>query len=172
MKSENRKIASEADSSRALEDRINPQPGVEWRPVKRKGRRVNVAPYLNFSGNCREAFDLYHQVIGGEIAAMITHADTPMEGMSNDWQDKILHARLDLGNGQVIMGSDAPPEWYSPPASVYVALQVDSVSDAERVFAGLSEGGTTLMPLGEQTWATRFGMLADRFGILWMITCD
>jgi PhnB protein len=131
---------------------------------------MRLNPYLNFNGDCREAFEFYHQLLGGELE-LFTHEDMPMEGLSEDWKDKILHAHLAV-DGQVLMGSDSPPDWYSPPQSVYISAQIDTPEEAERIFAALSEDGSIQMPLGEQPWAYRFGMLADRFGILWMVSCE
>lgn len=132
---------------------------------------MRINPYLNFDGNCREAFTYYHQVLGGELEAMIDHSDMPMEGIGPEWKDRILHARLSI-DGQILMGSDTPPDSYSPPKSMYVSVQVDSIPDADRIFAGLADGGTVQMPLEEQPWAHRFGMVVDRFGIPWMVSYD
>lgn len=132
---------------------------------------MRIVPYLNFNGDCREAFTFYHEVLGGDIEAMIDHTQMPMEGAGPEWNDKILHARLVVGD-QVLMGSDSPPDWYAPPQSMYVSLQVNSVPDAERIFASLADGGSIQMPLEEQPWAHRFGMLTDRFGIPWMVNYD
>ncbi|HET7448249.1 MAG TPA: hypothetical protein VFJ49_10125 [Methyloceanibacter sp.] len=71
-------------------------------------------PYLTFNGNCEEAFATYQKILGGEIAAMIPHEGTPAEeGVPPEWRKKIIHARL-VGNGMVLMGSDAPPDRYQP----------------------------------------------------------
>ena len=75
---------------------------------------MQVNPYLTFNGNCEEAFKAYQGILGGDIVAMIPHEGTPAEGhVPAQWLKKILHARL-VGNGMVLMGSDAPPERYQP----------------------------------------------------------
>ena len=130
-------------------------------------------PYLNFDGNCREAFTFYHQVLGGEIQAMMTFEGTPMaEQIPPELRDKIIiHARLAVG-GQVLMGSDAMPGQYEPVRGISVTLGIDKPAEAERVFGELAAGGTVTMPIQQTFWAARFGMLTDRFGIPWMINCE
>jgi PhnB protein len=110
--------------------------------------------------------------LGGKIEAMMPHRGTPVEQhVSAEWQDKILHARLDTGDG-VLMGSDAPPGRYEEPKGFSVSLQVKDPADAERIFRALAEKGTVRMPLDKTFWAQRFGMLVDRFGIPWMVNCE
>lgn len=88
--------------------------------------------------------------------------------MPEEWNDRSMHASL-LLDGQRLMASDCPPGAYEKPAGVAVAINVESVEEAERVFGELSEGGTVTMPLAETFWSPRFGMLTDRFGISWMV---
>jgi PhnB protein len=133
---------------------------------------MQLNPYLLFNGQCEAAFKFYEQCLGGKIEAMITHAGTPAEKqVPREWRDKILHARLIIGD-EVLMGSDAPPERYEQPKGFSVSLQIDKPADAERIFHALTEKGTVRMPLEETFWAYRFGMLVDRFGIPWMINCE
>lgn len=132
---------------------------------------LKLHPYLNFNGNCRIAFDFYFQVLGGKLD-MQTFGESPMaEQADPDWQDKILHARLAIGDA-VLMGSDAPDGRYQPPQGMMVSLQVDTALEADRIFAELAEGGEVPMPIQETFWAERFGMCVDRFGIPWMVNCD
>ncbi|HEY3412355.1 MAG TPA: VOC family protein [Armatimonadota bacterium] len=133
---------------------------------------MQVEPYLFFSGQCEEAFKFYAQCLGGKITAMHTHRETPAGPQTPpEWQDKIMHARLELG-GTVLMGSDSPPEWYEAPKGFSVSLSAGSPAEADRIFGLLAENGTIKMPIQETFWAARFGMLVDRFGIPWMINCD
>jgi PhnB protein len=133
---------------------------------------MQLVPYLNFDGQCAEAFRLYERVLGGKIESMLTHGASPIAGeVPSQWHDRIMHARLVLGN-QVLMGSDSPPEHYVKPEGVYVSLQVDAPADAERIFRALAEKGKVTMPLEKTFWAARFGMLVDRFGIPWMVNCE
>lgn len=133
---------------------------------------MQLVPYLNFDGQCREAFQFYEKVLGGKLEAMTTHGESPIAGeVPSTWRDRVLHARL-MVRGQVLMGSDAPPGHYQKPQGLYVSVQVDTPADAERVFHALAEKGTVTMPLEETFWASRFGMLVDRFGTPWMVNCD
>jgi PhnB protein len=136
-------------------------------------RRVDMefVPYLNFSGSCKEAFTFYHQVLGGELTQMITHEDMGIPGLDERTKSLILHARLEVGE-QRLMGSDVTDDVSSPPSPVQVALQVDTAEEAERIFSALADGGTIIIPIAEQQWAVRFGFLADRYGIPWMINCE
>ena len=87
-----------------------------------------------------------------------------------DWQDKILHATLTLGDRQ-LQGADAPPGRYERPRGFSVALHVATAPEADRIFASLSENGIVQFVLQETFWALRFGMVIDQFGTPWMINC-
>lgn len=134
---------------------------------------MQVNPYLNFDGQCEEAFRFYEQVLGGKIEAMMTHGESPIAGeVPSEWHDRILHARLVVGD-QVLMASDSPPEYYQKPQGLYVSLHVEDPAEAERIFRALAEGGTVTMPFQKTFWAAGgFGMLTDRFGTPWMINCE
>ena len=134
---------------------------------------MQLNAYLYFNGQCEAAFQFYEQLLGGKIEAMIPHAGTPAEQHTPpEWRDKIMHARLTVGTN-VLMGSDAPPGHYHEASKGYsVSSGLDDPQEAERIFQALAEGGTVRMPLQTTFWAARFGMLADRFGIPWMINCE
>ena len=133
---------------------------------------MQLTTYLNFDGQCEAAFRFYEQCLGGEIEAMLTHKETPAaEHVSEEWQDKIMHARLVVGDA-VLMGSDSPPEYFEEPKGFSVSLQIDDPEEAERIFHALSENGTVRMPIQETFWAARFGMVTDRFGTPWMVDCE
>jgi PhnB protein len=133
---------------------------------------MDISPYLNFKGQCAEAFRFYEQTLGGKIVMMQTHGESPMKDqVPPDWADKIIHARLEV-DGKVLMGSDAPPAHYSAPAGFFVSIAVPSAADGERIFKTLTEGGAVAMPFQKTFWAAGFGMGTDRFGIPWMINCE
>lgn len=135
---------------------------------------MKLSTYLMFEGNCREAFTHYHKVLGGKIQAMMDHKGTPAEEhVPAEWRDKILHACLEI-EGQLLMASDAPPNNSDGPMrSVSVSVGVATPEEAERIFAGLSEGGAKItMPMAETFWSPRFGMLTDRFGTNWMVGAE
>ncbi len=133
---------------------------------------MQVCAYLNFAGNCEEAFKLYEKALGGKIVNMMTQADTPMKDKTPaESLGKIAHVRLQVGDS-VLMGSDAPPDHFQPAQGSSVCVQADDVAEAERVFNALSEGGNVQMPLAETFWALRFAMFTDRFGTPWMVNCE
>jgi PhnB protein len=133
---------------------------------------MKLNTYLFFDGNCEAAFKFYERCFGGRIEAMTPHEGSPAEGqVPASWRKKILHARLAVGD-QVLMGSDSPPEHREDRKGFSINLSVDSPKEAERLFNALAEGGTVRMPIAETFWATRFGMLVDKFGTPWMINCE
>jgi PhnB protein len=133
---------------------------------------MELNPYLNFNGRCEAAFKFYEKCLGGKIIMMMTHGQSPMADQTPaDWRDKIMHARMTVGD-RVLMGSDAPPEHYQKPQGFSVSLSVTDPADAERKFNALAQNGTVQMPLQQTFWAVRFGVLTDQFGIPWMINCE
>jgi PhnB protein len=133
---------------------------------------MQANPYLFYDGNCEAAFSYYAKALGGEIEAMMTHQGTPAsQQVPAEWQNKILHARMKIGDA-VLMASDAPPGHFHKPQGFSVSLQIDDPADAERKFQALAEGGVVNMPIAQTFWARRFGMCVDRFGIPWMVNCE
>lgn len=137
---------------------------------------MQIQPYLNFSGNCREAFEFYAKALNGKIQMMLTHSEVPADaGMppcAPEWENKIMHTSLAVGDA-ILMGADAPPDHYKKPVGFSVNLQINNIAEAERVYKELSEGSPQiLMPMAQTFWAARFAMFYDRFHIPWMINCN
>ena len=133
---------------------------------------MRLNPYLTFNGNCADAFKFYERCLGGKIEMMMSHRGSPAEAQAPpEWRDKIMHARLTVGD-LVVMGSDAPPEMYQEPKGFSVSLSVEKPSEAERIFKALAENGSVKMPLQQTFWAVRFGTVTDQFGIPWMVNCE
>jgi PhnB protein len=125
--------------------------------------------YLNFGGNCAAAFKFYEQHLGGKIDMLMTYGQSPDQSMvTPETKDFVLHSQLSLGETH-ILASDVPPSHFQPMRSVYLTLEVDTDSEAERVYALLTEGGEVYIPLGETFFASRFGQFRDKFGTSWMI---
>lgn len=123
--------------------------------------------YLNYSGNCQQAFRFYEQHLGGRITMMMTHGQGPnAANLPAEQKNAILHARLAIGN-TVLMGADIPNS--EPMRSAYLTLTVDSEKEAERLYALLSAGGQIFMKMEKTFFANRFAMLRDRFGTSWML---
>jgi PhnB protein len=129
--------------------------------------RLNT--YLNYGGNCAEAFRFYEEHLGGKITMIMTHGQMPNPGgVDPAWNDKVLHARIELG-GTALYGADIPSPPFEPIRSAYLSLAVDSIDEAERIYALLSEGGEIFMKMEETFFAYRFAMFRDRFGTSWML---
>lgn len=122
--------------------------------------------YVNYPGHCEEAFRFYEQHLNATLVSLARHSQAPNPNIPPEWKDKVLNARLQIGNA-VLMGADIPNA--QPMRSAYVTLTVDSVEDAERVYMLLSDGGEIFMKMAETFFATRFAMLRDRFGTSWML---
>jgi PhnB protein len=129
---------------------------------------MKLHTYLNYGGNCAEAFRFYEQHLGGKITRMMTWDQMPdaEKHTPPGFTKAVIHARLQLGE-TVIMGSDAPN--YQPMRSAYLNLSVGSNEEAERIYALLIEGGEIFMKMEETFFAHRFGMLRDKFGTSWMV---
>jgi len=133
---------------------------------------MSLNPYLLFNGNCKEAFQFYEKIFGAKNLHMMTFGDSPEKDKTpTGFQDKILHAMLDLGD-RMLMASDCPPEHFVPLQGFSLSLNVKTPADADRVFNALAENGTIKMPIQKTFWSPRFGMLVDRFGVPWMVNCD
>jgi PhnB protein len=125
--------------------------------------------YVNYPGNCKQAFQFYEQHLGGKITMMMTHEQVPPDTgnqLPADWKSAILHARLEIGN-TILMGADIPNA--EPMRSAYLTLRFQSSKEAEEIYALLSDGGQIFMKMEETFFASRFAMLRDRFGTSWML---
>jgi PhnB protein len=133
---------------------------------------MQINPYLSFNGKCAAAFKFYEKVLSGKLLMMMTYGESPMAAQTApDHKDRIMHARLAVGD-MLLMGADAPPQFYTPMQGIVVTIGVDTPAEAERVFTALAENGTVRMPIQETFWAQRFGMLIDQFGTPWMVNCE
>lgn len=130
---------------------------------------MKIFTYLNYGGNCRQAFEFYEKHLGGRITMLSTHGDAPApENAPANWKHAILHARIEIG-GTTLFGADVPPDRFQPMRSAYLSLILDSIGEAERIYALLTEDGQIFMPMEETFFAHRFAMLRDRFGTSWML---
>jgi PhnB protein len=130
---------------------------------------VQLLTYLNYGGNCAQAFRFYEQHLGGRITMMMKHGEAPDQSqVPPGWKDAVLHARMTLG-GTELLGADIPSDRFQPMRSAYLTLALDSTPDAERLYALLSDNGQIFMPMQETFFAFRFAMLRDQFGTSWML---
>ncbi|MXZ73040.1 MAG: VOC family protein [Acidobacteria bacterium] len=130
--------------------------------------------YLTFDGNCREAFEFYRSVFGGEFDTIDTFGNAPADmPLPDDEKDRIMHVSLPIGSS-ILMGSDRATGFGSPPVTgdnFSISISAETREQCDALCAKLSEGGAVTMPLGEQFWGSYFGMCRDRFGINWMVSC-
>jgi PhnB protein len=126
--------------------------------------RMNT--YVNFQGNCAEAFRYYERHLGARVDMMMTHSQSPGSHDGPDWKDAVLHARISIGDVE-LWAADIPKA--EPMRSAYLSLRLDSDHEAVRVFSVLSDRGRVLMPIEQTFFAFRFGQVQDQFGINWMI---
>lgn len=131
-----------------------------------------VQTYLYFDGCCAEALEFYRKTLGAEVTLLMHYKDSPDPAMcSPGTMDKVMHASFRLGDA-TLMASDGRCEGKPKFEGFSVSLRVASSDEAERLFAALGEGGQVLMPLMETFFSPRFGMVADRFGVPWMVLVE
>ena len=132
---------------------------------------MKLNPYLNFNGQCAEAFEFYQRVLGGNIMSSMTWGEMPDEEIPAEQQNRIMHISLQMGDAW-LMGADSPPDSYEKPQGINVALHYEVASEGERIFNSLAEGGNVVMPFQKTFWAAGFGMCVDRYGIPWLVNCE
>jgi Uncharacterized protein conserved in bacteria len=125
--------------------------------------------YVFFDGTCAEAMSFYEKVLGGKMEMMMKHKDSPGGETSPEMQERILHARLDIG-GRKLMASDSMAGKPIGGAKGFsLSLSYPTEAEGRRVFEALSEGGRVTMPMQPTFWAKAFGMVVDRYGTSWMV---
>ncbi len=130
---------------------------------------MQIQPYLTFEGRCEEALEFYKKALGAEVTALMRFKDSPDPGMCAPGAgDKVMHSAFRIGDSTV-MASDG--RCVGNPAFQGFALSINARNgaEAERLFAALAEGGQVQMPLGRTFFSPSFGMVADRFGVAWMV---
>ncbi|QHL86624.1 VOC family protein [Nibribacter ruber] len=135
-----------------------------------------INPHINFNGNAEEAFNFYKSVFGGEFARIVrfrdfTSAEYPM---AESEAEKIMHIALPIGQN-MLMANDVPASMGRVDENENrskISVSTESREEAERIYNGLSEGGTVEMPMEDSPWGSYFGMFRDKYGIEWMIEFD
>ena len=129
-------------------------------------------PYLNFNGTAAKAIALYEQALGAKTENVMRYGDIPGNTPAPQNKDLVIHARLHIGGG-IVMVSDTTPEMRVPESgNVHVCLDFDDPADQKKKFDALSAGGKVTMPLQDTFWGAKFGMLVDAYGISWMFNCN
>ena len=132
-----------------------------------------INPHINFNGNAEEAFNFYKSVFGGEFATIIRFKDisSPEYPVAEDDANKIMHIALPIGQNS-LMANDVP-ESMGPVNEnenrSKIVINAESREEADKLFSGLSAGGSVEAPIGDSPWGSYFGMFRDKFGIEWMV---
>ena|SRR5580658_8591050 len=130
---------------------------------------MQVQPYLFFDGRAAEALDFYKQAIGASVKMLMRWKDSPDQSMCTPANaEKIMHAQFEVGE-TTIMASDGRNSGAPKFDGFALSIAAKSEAEAEKLFGALSDGGEVTMPLGKTFFSPRFGMLADKFGVHWMI---
>ena len=131
-----------------------------------------VQPYLFFDGRCEEALDFYRRALGAEVNMMMRFKDSPEPSPEGarppGTDDKVMHAHFTVGDS-VILASDGCAQGKAKFEGFGLSFTVRTEADADRSFNALADGGKVQMPLTRTFFSPRFGMVADRFGVTWMI---
>ena len=133
-----------------------------------------INPHINFNGNAEEAFIFYRSVFGGEFAKVIRFKDLagPEFPVAEKEQNKIMHIALPIGKGSMLMANDVPEfmgRTNENENRSKIVISAESKEEADRLFHGLSAGGTVEMPMDNSPWGSYFGMFRDKYGIEWMV---
>ena len=133
---------------------------------------MTIQPYLFFEGRADEAVAFYQKVFGAEVQMLMRYKDSPdpcPEGMIPPGSEsKVMHMSMKIGDA-VVMGSDGRCSGAPGFQGFSLSYAAKDATDADRVFSALSDGGTVQMPMGKTFYSPRFGMVADRFGVSWMV---
>lgn len=134
---------------------------------------ATINPHINFNGNAEQAFNFYKSVFGGELGRIVRFKDLegPEFPVAPHERDKVMHVELPIG-GNMLMGNDVPesmgPTNENENRSKIIVI-AESKEEADRLFGGLSEGGSVEFPMGDSPWGSYFGMFRDKYGIEWMV---
>ncbi|WP_186757085.1 VOC family protein [Echinicola salinicaeni] len=137
---------------------------------------ATLNPYLNFLGNCEEAFNFYKSVFGGDFTYLGRFSEMPPQDgvtLTEEEKNKIMHVSLPIGPNTILMGSDVGGGWAPKTIignNISVSITADSKEEADKLFGGLSKGGQVTMPLADTFWGDYFGMCTDKFDINWMVS--
>jgi PhnB protein len=130
---------------------------------------MQVQPYLFFDGSCEEAIEFYKKALGAELATLMRYKDGPEPSMCPPGsENKVMHASFRIGDTSV-MASDGRNTGKPVFQGFSLTIAAKSDGEAEKLFAALGDGGQVQMPLTKTFFSSRFGMVADRFGVSWMI---
>jgi PhnB protein len=136
-----------------------------------------INPHINFNGNAEEAFNFYRSVFGGEFSKIMRFKDlaSPEFPIAESDENKIMHIALPIGKTSMLMANDVPEilgKTNENENRSKIVISAENKEEADRLFNGLSEGGTIEMPIVDSPWGSYFGMFRDKYGIEWMVDFD
>jgi len=130
---------------------------------------MHVQPYLNFDGRCDEALEFYKKAIGAKVGMLLRWKDSPDKTMRTPGNaNKVMHSQFDIGD-TTVMASDGRNGGKPNFQGIILSISANTEADADKLFNGFADGGQVQMPLGKTFFSPRFGMVADKFGVGWMI---
>lgn len=134
---------------------------------------AKLHPYLNFDGQAEEAFNFYKSVFGGEFITLQKMSDVPdSDTIPENERNRVMHVALPINEHTILMASDCLPSAgheVREGNNMYISINTESREEADRLFNGLSAGGTIEMPMEDMFWGDYFGSFKDKFGIQWMV---
>lgn len=135
---------------------------------------MRLNPYLTFDGNGMEAAEYYVATLGGEIITAMKFGEMPEQEswVTDDVKDRLAHATIKFGDNQILISDTAGQEPFKGYHGMTLQLSVASIEEGQEIFDKLANDGEVRMPFGPQFWTKGFGMLADKFGVQWMVNCD
>ena len=136
---------------------------------------MSLTIYLYFNGNCREVFEFYRSIFGGEFEMLSTFREGPEDmPLPEDVLNQVMHVAYPIGSS-MLMGSDMPSQFGPTPvqgSNFSISYTSSSREEADELFAKLSDGGTVTMPMEDQFWGAYFGSCIDKFGISWQLNTE
>lgn len=137
---------------------------------------TTINPYINFNGNTEEAFEFYRSVFGGEFSKIVRFRDfsSPEFPVDEKEANKIMHIALPIG-GNILMANDVPESMGRVNENENrskIAISTETKAEADKIYNGLSKGGTIEMPISDSPWGTYFAMFRDKYGIEWIVEYD
>jgi PhnB protein len=130
---------------------------------------MQVQPYLDFNGRCDEALEFYKRALGAKVGMLMRWKDSPDKSMVTPQNaDKVMHSQFQIGD-TTVMASDGRSSGQPNFHGIMLSISANSEADADKLFAGLADGGQVQMPMGKTFFSPRFGMVADKFGVGWMV---
>ena len=148
------------------------QPSKVQKLEEAPSKKYSINPYLYFPGNAGEAIDFYTKVFNATVPIRSTYANCPGGSPSEEVKDKILHASIQFGGNNIMISDACAGEPATFGNAVQLCIVFTDVDETRKVFNDLGEGGKIKMPLERQFWGATYGMLVDKFGVIWSLNCD